>query len=523
MTASAIRVGVVTGRSIAAWQARCVEELAAVPGVTITRWVERTATRSGEPQLMGPRSSVATPEALATVRDGTSDAEAAAGASGGAPGSDTVEILVDLTAELVDLPAWAGEIWRFGYGPALIRDAGRAALIDYVRNARGTRVGLVQEPAGTVLRDGWLQTGAWWRGELLDHLLADVASWPATAMLERSGPAGKPVHETGPVGREAPDRMPTSLLAVSAVGRRILGAADTILRQPDWNIGIVDAPIDHALSPGSAPPITWLPRRDGHFAADPFAVERDGVLHILFEDYDQVAGLGSIQHLTVAADGATSEPQRVLEHAGHASYPFLVEHAGSIFMLPETSSADELVLYEADPFPGRWRPIRTLLSGIPAIDASVVHHEGRWWMFATRLDRGDNHNLFVWHSAELDGPWLAHGANPVKTDVRSSRPGGTPFVNDGALYRPAQDCSRVYGGRVVVNRVDVLTPDAFAERPVAVVAPLPGSPYPDGLHTLSAAGGRTLIDGNRHHFVGDAARRTLGHRIGRLRPPDVPI
>ena len=40
----------------------------------------------------------------------------------------------------------------------------------------------------------------------------------------------------------------------------------------------------------------------------------------------------------------------------------------------------------------------------------------------------------------------------VKTDVRSARPAGTPFVYQGELYRPAQDCSRTYGGSIVIHR-----------------------------------------------------------------------
>ena len=545
MSGSAIRVGVVTSGLVAAWQARCVDELAATPGVSIARWLERTPTRSGNEQASsGARSSVAVPEALAVLRDGSPEAEPGSRTPDGADANGAVEILIDLTAEASGRPVWAGEVWRFGYGPTLTRDAPRAALVDYVRAAGKTRVGLIAEPAGSVIRDGWLQTGTWWRGELLDHLLMDVASWPATAILERmahgTATAIPPTGDGGTgatggtvaIGRTADEAPPTDdgtrtnvpapLLVIGAVGRRILGAADTVLRQPDWNIGVVDAPIDGVLAAGFAPRITWLPARAGHFAADPFGVDRGGVLHVLFEDFDQVGGIGSIQHVSIAGNGEVSVPQRVLETPGHASYPFLIEHAGSIFMLPETSSADELVLYEADPFPGRWRPVRALLSGVPAVDASVVHHEGRWWMFATRIDRGDNHNLFVWHAAELDGPWLAHRANPVKTDVRSTRPGGTPFVHDGALYRPAQDCSRVYGGRIVVNRIDVLAPDAFVERPVAVLEPRPQSPYPDGLHTLSAAGRRTMIDGNRNHLVGDATRRTVGRRLRRFRAPRPP-
>ena len=184
-------------------------------------------------------------------------------------------------------------------------------------------------------------------------------------------------------------------------------------------------------------------------------------------------------------------------------------------MLPETSDAGELILYEAVDFPRRWQPVATLLPGVPAADATIVEFEGRWWMFATRTDRGANQNLFVWYASSPFGPWTPHELNPVKTDARSARPAGTPYVSEGRLHRPSQDNGRFYGGRIVVNVVDTLTPAAFAERSIGFVQPWPGSPYPNGLHTLSAVGARTLIDGNCRHLVSGALRLNLASKLPR--------
>jgi hypothetical protein len=77
------------------------------------------------------------------------------------------------------------------------------------------------------------------------------------------------------------------------------------------------------------------------------------------------------------------------------------------------------------------------------------------------------------------------------------------------LYRPAQDCSRTYGGRVIINRVHTLTPVAFHEEAVVAVNPDSAGPYPSGLHTLSQVGTITLIDGKRMRFIPAEFRRTL--------------
>jgi hypothetical protein len=527
MTRSVLRVAVATDVPIVEWQARCIEALAGVPGVSLRRWIRVAPSQT--PAIGGRGAGGTGAAAIAVVpmpavlrevepEDGLAATSADAAASG------RVDVLLDLSSGGVASPVpWATDVWRFRYGEGRSTDPVRALLLDYIRHPGRSRVVLIAEPGERVVREGWL---SWWRGEQLDRILLDPAGWPATAALDRLDPrpavaASAPAEASQP--RSDPGTgVPRPLLEIAAVARRGLSIPGTITRHDDWHVGIIDAPIDAVVASAEDLPITWLAGQPGRFAADPFGLERDGVLHVFFEDYDQQLARGTISHMEIAADGTAGEPEPVLDPGVHTSYPFLVEDQGSVFLLPETAAGGQLVLYEAVDFPGRWRPAATLLEDIPAVDASVVEFEGAWWMFATRLDRGANHNLFIWHATRLTGPWTPHTRNPVKTDARSARPGGTPFVSAGKLYRPSQDDSHGYGGRVVVNEIEVLTPRAFAERPVRWIEPPHGSPYRDGLHTLSGAGTRTLVDGNVRHFVKETFRRDVAARLGRARPASEP-
>jgi len=60
----------------------------------------------------------------------------------------------------------------------------------------------------------------------------------------------------------------------------------------------------------------------------------------------------------------------------------------------------------------------------------------------------------------------------------------------------------------MINEVLALSPDDFEERVVAVVEPDQNGPYPDGLHTLSAFGDMTLLDGKREQFIWAAVVRS---------------
>ncbi|MGH8258484.1 MAG: glucosamine inositolphosphorylceramide transferase family protein, partial [Steroidobacteraceae bacterium] len=276
-----------------------------------------------------------------------------------------------------------------------------------------------------------------------------------------------------------------------------------------WNIGVLDAPIQSLLEARGPLAPRWLqtPRRR-EFFADPIGIVRDGRPMVFCEHLDYRGGRGYIRAFDAGA------PQRIqpvqIGPPIHLSYPYLIEHEGALYCIPESCGANEVALYQVDHFPDRWRRVATLIAGVPLIDVTPFLHGGRWWLSASLpAKQGANCELHLYHAPALEGPWQPHGGNPVKVDVRSARPGGTPFWKDGALYRPAQDCSGTYGRRVVINRIRRLTPRSFEEEPAAFVNPPSTGQYTTGLHTVAALGEQTLIDAKRHIFVPQECWRVL--------------
>lgn len=498
VTPSVLSMAIVTDGPIRAWQVAVLEAFRAVDRMAIGRWdrILPSAATEGVQVSTGPLAVVAVPDILLEVRD---------------LGDVEVDIALDLRLGSDLSPADGTlETWYFTFGDGMSREPERAARLAYIRD-RPMHVALVSTAGPRILREGLL---AWQRGGQLDRLLLDTAGWPAGEAIKRVEAPEPPSASSGdaPPPPQA-DGVPMPVLRIASVGRRLWNMPRAVLEHDDWNVGVMEAPIDAVYHAGADVPITWFPLRPGRFAADPFGVDVEGTLHVFFEDYDQREGRGTIAHVAISADGSRTDPEIVLDVGVHASYPFLVRDQGVTFMLPETSAARESVLYEATDWPRGWRRAATMLPDFPAVDASVVRIDDRWWMFATSAARGPNHSLFIWHAPALTGPWTAHEGNPVKTDVRSARPGGTPFVIDGVLYRPSQDCADGYGAKLTICRVDTLTTTAFSETPVATLPPPAGSPQPDGFHTLSAAGRYTLVDGKRRHLVAGALERTAERRL----------
>lgn len=361
---------------------------------------------------------------------------------------------------------------------------------------------LVPPDGEAILCEGFFKTATYSYPRTRNTVLLGVAEWPARVCRQLLANAMPPaaVRSRSTSNRQSATNRQMVLLLLRSAVRFAAAAAATLLRVDHWNIGIVAVPIDTFLHPEAGVPIRWLPEPPrGWYVADPFAPSCGLESGLLVEAFDYRSGKGKIA--TVDASDSTAVPEPVIAEPIHLSYPFLLEHEGAIYCVPDTHQARAVHLYQAMAFPRQWVRRATLIEGFVGIDASIVRHDGLWWLFCSEHEELPNHTLYVWYAEDLTGPWAPHVANPVKVDVRSSRPAGTPFVHEGRLYRPAQDCSRIYGGAVVINHVSRLTPTEYHEEAGTVIEPDVTGPYPRGLHTLSACGRCTLVDGKRHRFI----------------------
>jgi len=431
---------------------------------------------------------------------------------------DPVDMIVDLSSETVDprqltLPRLG--YWTFLYGDEPERI--EPGLQEFVAGGRAayTRLVRLEDPnRGTVLKEGSVKAVSHSLDATRQRLLEASVDWPGQMLREAlqqkkvAAPPTVRLRRRGALGR--------LLLRVSLPAawlRNVLRRVSQEITREHWAVGVIDAPVQQVCQSFDPDKIRWLPAPPDGFLADPFGLTRaDGTLVILAEALSWQDGLGRIVAFEARPDATVTAPKEVFAFTRHASYPHLIEHDGDIYCIPETLAQRRVELFRAAPFPARWVSDTVLLEDFAGADATVCRHEGRWWMFVGTHDDQDEAKLFVFHAMDLRGPWQPHAANPVKCDLRSARPAGPLFMMDGALHRPAQDCAFTYGGAVVINRIDRLTPEEFSEQPVRRLAPAAHGLYPDGLHTLSGAGNVTLVDGKRHAM----SAASLGAPLRRL-------
>ncbi len=310
---------------------------------------------------------------------------------------------------------------------------------------------------------------------------------------ERADP---PTIEPAPRGARRPLALRVGTSVAGSVARAIYRLC---CHAPHWRTGwrLHDGPGIGETGDFSGPRFNVLPDPGHRFYADPFPAARDGRAWVFVEDLDHRHGKGIVSAIPFDDEGPSGPAIPVLEEPWHLSYPFMIEHGGELWMIPESSNARDVAIYRCARFPDRWERAATLLDDVSLSDATVLEDGGRWWMFGTVYDGegGWSDVLAIYSAPSLFGPWTALEANPVLIDRTNARPAGHFFRHDGRLFRPVQDCSGGYGSALAIAEITRLDDGGYDQIVRHRLAP--GRHWPGRrLHTLNRLGRLEVIDGS---------------------------
>jgi hypothetical protein len=324
--------------------------------------------------------------------------------------------------------------------------------------------------------------------------------WKCSSMVSR---ALRICHESGPAAylaslppAQAGNAPPTAVnLALALAGYaawRVKMKLDHRRYSERWVLLWCKSGVD--LDPQDFQPLQ--PPR-GRFWADPHAIEDAGDTHVFFEDASSRTGKGHIARLTRKSDGTFTSAAPVVERPYHLSYPFVFEWRGEYYMIPESAENRTVELYRCVRLPDRWEFLHNLMEGIAAYDATLVEHEGRWWIFANVAEHEGSSTwdeLCIFHAdSPMSTAWKPHAGNPVISDVRRARPAGRLFRDGERLVRPSQDSSTRYGHALHFNVITELSERSYRESPTTSITP-GWDPTIRAVHSFSRAGPVTFVD-----------------------------
>ena len=392
-------------------------------------------------------------------------------------------------------------VWRFCFGES--HDtceplAGMREVIDASPvMASGIRIHLGAGKPDRLACQSWARTFNFSVARSRDTLFAKTTEFVSRALRDLQAGGGKWIEQgTDPAPIRGEGRFPgvAGLLRdITTLGGRLARrATERALTVEEWSLAFRFS--DEENWNGSLEGFFRLEPPKGWFWADPFPIQVQGRNYIFFEELPLGAGKAHICVVEVGRDGSASAPVKVLERDYHLSYPFLVEEDGELYMIPETAHNNTVEIYKCVDFPTQWKLERVLMQDVFCADATLHRQDDKWWMFASAAKPGEeiNDELHLFSADKLLGEWKPHRRNPVKSDVRSSRPAGRLFWDGNRLYRPGQICAPLYGSGITLNRVTRLTHDEYAEEEARRI--VPASRAILGIHTINRAGDLSVTD-----------------------------
>ena len=238
------------------------------------------------------------------------------------------------------------------------------------------------------------------------------------------------------------------------------------------------------------------------FWADPFVISEDDHYYIFVEEFVYRDDRAHISVLTLDKEGNITDARRIIENTYHMSYPQVFDINGVFYMLPETAQNGTIELYRCTDFPYKWEFDRNLMENVSAVDSTLFFLDGIWWMFTTidqtTVKSGNSTELFLYYTENIfSDQWKSHPLNPVISDIRTARPAGKIFINDGKIYRPSQDCTGRYGVGFNLFEIITLNKTDYRENLISEVKPEWDKTL-KGTHTLNSDKDLIVIDVYRY-------------------------
>jgi hypothetical protein len=413
---------------------------------------------------------------------------------------DVAFALGELDDSALDGRARCG-VWRFCFGEDGAETESMAGVREVAREqpltASGLKVRLGPGSPPRLVYQSWSRTYPFSVARNRDQLLRKTAEFACRALreLHRGGDAW--LQACKPFAGEPLVGAPRTSDVLRIGSRLLRRGAEKALSVEQWFLAFSfnERHAARSIPPDLAGFTRLVPPKDRDWA-DPFVLEKHGRHYVFFEEVPFATRKGHIAMIEIDRSGRCSAPVTVLARDYHLSYPFVFEHEGNLYMIPESAKNRSVELYRCVDFPRAWKLERKLLDGVRCVDATLHRAADRWWMFANCAageSRMFDDELCLFSADRLSGDWRPHPKNPVKSDARCSRPAGRLVERDGKLYRPAQVCVPLYGSGLSINRVLKITPQEYVERQVERILPAPASGLL-GLHTINQAGDLTVVD-----------------------------
>lgn len=208
-------------------------------------------------------------------------------------------------------------------------------------------------------------------------------------------------------------------------------------RNMSWMIAYRDRSSDILFDKGTK--FELLKLQSGLWGADPFVFSFENKTVLFFELFIEKTNKGVIAVSEYDGSGF-SQPKIVIEEPYHLSFPCVFKMNGILYMIPESGSQYNIVLYECESYPYKWVRKKVLLEHFDSSDTIVFHKEGKTYLLASQLVNSTciaKNVLFEIDPNSLELSKIKEGGTCSDYGIRNA---GLLFSHNGKLIRPGQNC-----------------------------------------------------------------------------------
>lgn len=249
-----------------------------------------------------------------------------------------------------------------------------------------------------------------------------------------------------------------------------------------------------------------------YWRADPFLIEHEGKTWLFAELYDRIKRKGVLGCRELIG----GKWRIILDEPFHLSYPFVFEHNGAYYMIPESFKSGKILLYKANSFPYSWELVQQLKE-MSAVDSTLLQTPSGQYLLTVHVVNSIGTLTLV--PIANDGSLQPACTVSTPQDC-NCRPAGKAFIKNGMLIRPAQDCSKGYGYGLNFTHITKISNNHFEETLLLKVLPkdirICRVSNPQGIHTYNCSSQYEVIDYKQYEFgliskIGGLIQRVKGN------------
>ena len=167
--------------------------------------------------------------------------------------------------------------------------------------------------------------------------------------------------------------------------------------------------------------------------ADPLIYSYNNKEYVFMEAFERSSGLGRIA-VSEVCEEEMQEPKIIISENFHLSFPVIFSYQNKMYMIPETSTAHKIILYECKSFPYCWEKRAELLEGMELVDIVPVEYDAKGILFlASQCEKDSLRVKFQAFRMNFQGGHidiqLQEDYNKEQNYGYSNRNGGLPGEN----------------------------------------------------------------------------------------------